>query len=178
MRTNYFIPLIIAAIAHIAPLAYYNSQRNSIVITDSITISLTPAVHSKTLSATPKKTQFISTIIPSKTPIHITKMEISGTKDSDYFISPSTQSGSHSENKFLVYVDPVYPRFAREKGFEGEVSLSAKYSALGQVTEVTITKSSGYRLLDESAKQAAIQWKISTDKSGQFEKKIFFKLKN
>ena len=45
----------------------------------------------------------------------------------------------------------TYPRYARLMGYEGKVTLRVTVSAQGKVTAVEVERSSGYRILDESA---------------------------
>lgn len=59
---------------------------------------------------------------------------------------------------------PVYPLFAVRMGFEGTVMLNLTINEKGVVKDVIIKKSSGHRLLDNSAKDAAYKWKFSPAK--------------
>jgi periplasmic protein TonB len=53
---------------------------------------------------------------------------------------------------------PVYPRLAIRQGLEGEVSLAVKVSASGKVADISVSKPSGSRLLDQAALEAVRQW--------------------
>ncbi len=59
---------------------------------------------------------------------------------------------------YLRNAPPVYPRQARERGEEGTVLLDVEVSATGRCGTVTILRSSGSPLLDQSAVQAVRQW--------------------
>lgn len=48
-----------------------------------------------------------------------------------------------------------YPRLARRQGYQGTVTLSIELHRQGYITEIQILKSSGYRILDLAAKDAA-----------------------
>lgn len=56
---------------------------------------------------------------------------------------------------------PQYPIQAMRQGHQGEVILNITINAQGEVTDVTIEKSSGYRELDRAAEQAARKWKFN-----------------
>lgn len=56
---------------------------------------------------------------------------------------------------FLVHEEPAYPERARRAGICGEVVLKIILSARGEVRRVELIRSSGSRLLDEAAIEAA-----------------------
>jgi TonB family protein len=56
---------------------------------------------------------------------------------------------------------PVYPRLAIRRGLEGEVSLEVSVSASGKVSEISISKPSGSKLLDQAALKAVRQWQFT-----------------
>lgn len=58
----------------------------------------------------------------------------------------------------VFHTDPVYPRVARRRGWEGTVYLALRLAPDGKVNAVEITSSSGYDLLDRAAQEAAGQW--------------------
>jgi TonB family protein len=53
---------------------------------------------------------------------------------------------------------PQYPERARRMGWEGEVLLHLRIGEAGNVEEVSVSRSSGFDLLDESASQSARGW--------------------
>ena len=53
---------------------------------------------------------------------------------------------------------PSYPALARRRGWEGTATLSLDVAADGSVSAVRVADSSGHRLLDESAEEAAWTW--------------------
>jgi protein TonB len=53
---------------------------------------------------------------------------------------------------------PVYPEFARRRGWEGTVEFNVRVLASGEVAEVTLKNSSGYRSLDQAARRAIKRW--------------------
>jgi protein TonB len=55
---------------------------------------------------------------------------------------------------------PVYPRLARERGYEGEVVLKVEVMQNGDCGSVSLKKSSGYRILDDAAVRAVRGWKF------------------
>ena len=55
---------------------------------------------------------------------------------------------------------PGYPAVAIRRGYEGSVLLNAYVLPNGKVEEVTIFKSSGYKVLDNAALKAVKKWKF------------------
>jgi periplasmic protein TonB len=66
--------------------------------------------------------------------------------------------------KYRENVRPNYPEYARSKGYQGLVLLSAEVYADGHVGEVRIRKSCGHSLLDRSALDAVRYWKFEPGK--------------
>ncbi len=62
-------------------------------------------------------------------------------------------SPAYSENP-----DPVYPRVARKRGYEGVVLLKVLVGGDGRVEDLLVSKSSGYDVLDRSALKAVREW--------------------
>ena len=62
---------------------------------------------------------------------------------------------------------PKYPRIARIRGFQGNVLLDVLVNADGKVDDVKIFKSSGYPVLDRSAKSTVKQWLFEPGKIGK-----------
>ncbi|RMH05368.1 MAG: energy transducer TonB [Nitrospirae bacterium] len=63
---------------------------------------------------------------------------------------------------------PPYPLVAREEGWEGLVILRLHISAQGYVESITIRKSSGIPILDQSAQQTVKHWQFEPAKNGEF----------
>lgn len=55
---------------------------------------------------------------------------------------------------------PLYPLKARRKGLEGTVLLSVTVSKAGKAESISLIRSSGHRLLDESARKAVKKWRF------------------
>ncbi|MFO8024373.1 energy transducer TonB [Thiohalophilus sp.] len=55
---------------------------------------------------------------------------------------------------------PVFPISARRRGMEGTVILLVQVTAKGEVSSVSVSQSSGYRVLDNSAIRAVERWKF------------------
>ena len=64
---------------------------------------------------------------------------------------------------------PPYPRSALQRGFEGTVLLRIRVDAGGNPVEVSVEKSSGFRILDEAALKAVkARWKfVPAQSNGQ-----------
>jgi len=59
---------------------------------------------------------------------------------------------------------PIYPRIARLRGYEGVVVLAAEIHADGQVGSLKVKKSSGFDVLDQSALKTVKTWKFEPGK--------------
>jgi protein TonB len=62
--------------------------------------------------------------------------------------------------KYRENAHPRYPMLARSRGEEGVVLISAEVLANGRVGKLGIRRTSGYRLLDQSALEAVKNWKF------------------
>ena len=56
---------------------------------------------------------------------------------------------------------PIYPRPARERGWEGRVVLEITVDASGAVVRAEIDENSGYRILDQAAVRAVRRWRFT-----------------
>ncbi|MCX7947808.1 MAG: TonB family protein [candidate division WOR-3 bacterium] len=78
--------------------------------------------------------------------------------------------GEVANRQILNRVKPVYPKRAKQQGWEGTVVLSFSVDANGSVFNIQVIRSSGYPDLDNSAIQALSQWKFAP-KPGKAEEK-------
>jgi TonB family protein len=62
---------------------------------------------------------------------------------------------------------PNYPALLREQGVSGEVMLLVWVSSDGTPIEIKLTRSSGYRLMDDAALRAVRQWRFIPAKHGE-----------
>lgn len=71
-------------------------------------------------------------------------------------------SGSPVETPFAYGSNPPppYPSTARRRGWEGEVLLLVNVTSRGEVYKVTVSRSSGYQILDRTALNAVYRWKF------------------
>lgn len=73
---------------------------------------------------------------------------------------------------------PRYPQLAVRRGWEGVVAVELSVDSVGRVDQVRLAESSGQRVLDEAAIQAAQRWRFrSTGVAFQARREIEFKLK-
>jgi len=70
------------------------------------------------------------------------------------------------DNAYLNNPAPEYPAHARRRNMEGTVILDVMVSAEGIAHYVRIAESSGFSLLDESAKNAVSRWKFVPARRG------------
>jgi TonB family protein len=79
-----------------------------------------------------------------------------------------TTRGRMTRVKPLKTERPLYPRMAREQGWQGKVVLRTQITADGIVKNASIEESSGFSLLDESAVQSVKNWLFEPAKNGEF----------
>jgi protein TonB len=68
-----------------------------------------------------------------------------------------------------AYLDnprPVYPPAAKKMGMEGLVMLKVLVSREGNVLELEVAQSSGYKILDSAAKEAVKSWRFAPTRLG------------
>ena len=69
--------------------------------------------------------------------------------------------------RYLNNPKPVYPQEAKQRGYQGEVTLRVEVLASGQAGQIEIRRSSGYEILDRSALAAVKQWQFVSAKRGK-----------
>ena len=76
--------------------------------------------------------------------------------------------GAVSAVRPLMYVNPapVYPRMAREHGWEGTVRLDVLVEQNGHSGAIEIEQSSGHKILDDSAVATVRNWKFTPARFG------------
>ena len=62
-----------------------------------------------------------------------------------------------------------YPMIARQKKWEGVVILKLYVDMNGHINEIILTKSSGYKILDDTAVKTVKEWKLVNN----YKKKIY-----
>ena len=70
--------------------------------------------------------------------------------------------------RYLETTRPVYPRRAREMGWQGTVLLRVEVNPDGSVGEVEIRRTSGHISLDQAAAKAAKTWRFEPPADGGF----------
>lgn len=84
--------------------------------------------------------------------------------------------GAITEAKPLMEANPapLYPKIARQKGWEGTVKLTALIEKDGSPHQVGVAESSGYGILDKAAVNTVKSWKFTPAQSGnsRFSSKI------
>jgi protein TonB len=71
-----------------------------------------------------------------------------------------TPGDHYTAPEFLAGEKPPYPKPAERNGWTGTVLLNLSINAAGEVEKVGIAKSSGYRILDQQARQSASVWRF------------------
>ncbi|MDI6732364.1 MAG: energy transducer TonB [Planctomycetota bacterium] len=107
----------------------------------------------------------------SSEPLKVETSEITILSDNDAEKPRLLSSESSSEEKPLLSTSnkpPSYPRLARLLGQEGLVVLLVEITDDGIVSDIKLIKSTGYKLLDESAIKSVKGWRfIPATKNGK-----------
>ncbi|MDD4973451.1 MAG: energy transducer TonB [Bacteriovorax sp.] len=182
MRTNKFIPFFLALSFHVIPFAYlllkkptpptpvvgsFGGKTSTLKGIDLNAFSISQKYHAPTNSI-----KRVGLSAPSG------EEEGSGNGNSKDSGSGSETLGNSTAPIFTSFKEPPYPPIARQKGYEGKVKIKAYYNQEGLITKVDIIESSGIKMLDETVKKTASDWKISSPSAGSFEKIFDFRLKN
>lgn len=82
--------------------------------------------------------------------------------------NPSLSDGEilFAKPRYAENPKPLYPQEARKRGYQGEVVLRVEVLSNGRVGQVEVKKSSGYKLLDQSALTTVKQWRFIPAKKG------------
>lgn len=88
------------------------------------------------------------------------KQKLSARKDGHVAKAPAstTLSRAPMPDKARKNIPPAYPVLARKRGNEGTVILRCLVDESGNVANAEIAVGSGFRILDEAAKKAALRW--------------------
>lgn len=181
MRTNKFIPLLIAIILHALPLLYLAFSKTN--ISKSVSFP-THATGNRTFdlenfSLSKKRETVQRSESPSKR-VQFNNENIVNQNGKNIASSALSEASSTVDLSqtihFIKYNAPIYPAIARQKGIEGIVKIKMRYDPDGNITTVMLTKSSGSKMLDEAVIKAAQSWKIEKVEQGEIEKTFEFKL--
>lgn len=71
-----------------------------------------------------------------------------------------------TRTKILFTIPPVYPRIARESGWEGTVLVRVLVQTDGRPGSVRVRKSSGHAILDDAAIETVKKWRFIPAKDG------------
>lgn len=80
--------------------------------------------------------------------------------------APGTSGISKSKVDFGRTIPPVYPRIARESGWEGTVLVRVAVQPDGSPDSIKVRKSSGHPVLDHAAIDAIKKWRFLPAKDG------------
>jgi periplasmic protein TonB len=76
------------------------------------------------------------------------------------YIPPVKGALTEAKPAYFKNPAPLYPNYAREQGWEGIVFLKVLVNSDGTVGEIGVEKSSGYKILDESALKTINTWQF------------------
>jgi protein TonB len=85
-----------------------------------------------------------------------------------FFDDTAAAEARRTRVRYLDTGRTIYPRRAREMGWEGTVVLQVSVNTDGSVTEVTVEQTSGHALLDQAAVVAARSWRFVPQIDGMF----------
>lgn len=85
-------------------------------------------------------------------------------------IVSSPQKGvlEESTSLYLKNPAPLYPLLARENGWQGFAVLRVLVNPKGEASRVEVFKSSGYKILDQSAVRTVEKWRFLPARAGQW----------
>jgi len=83
---------------------------------------------------------------------------LGGTSAGAPYGTPETATAPHLIPAYRQSSPPRYPAAARQRGYEGLVLVSAEIRPDGRVGNLSLKKSSGYPILDDSAMDAVRKW--------------------
>jgi TonB family protein len=160
--------IVILAKKSIAPVynVEINTQSNSIKKV-SAAIGLNQIIYRETKLAQKIETAKNSTPQPQLASINQSTTE------------EKTKIGENGNIKSVVFINfqkPQYPKSARALGQEGKIKIKVNYNSEGRITDVLVLESSGSKILDDSVKGAAMNWKLDSNQAGSIEKEFEFKL--
>jgi TonB family protein len=97
------------------------------------------------------------------TPVAEAQTMTTGAEDGSPAIRYADSKGDSPEGipRYGTNPKPLYPELARRQGYEGTVRLSVEVLASGSVGEISIKKSSGYEVLDQSALMTVKKWRFT-----------------
>lgn len=170
MRTNKFIPFLLALIIHLIPLFIFlkkNHNYSQLSGKSSSLKTIDLIGFSSSSNGGNKKNE------PRSKPSETVGLQKGGMLD--------TQENSidlKAEPLFQKFTEPTYPILARKQGYEGKVKIKITFNENGIITKTDIIESSGINMLDEAVLKVAKDWRINSKINGTFEKVFEFKLKN
>ena len=89
------------------------------------------------------------------------------TKPRTLTATPPVQTGSSTSKPAIISsLRPVYPRIARDSGWEGTVIVRTLIDTNGVPSQTKIRKSCGHPTLDQAAQAAVKNWKFQPAKDG------------
>lgn len=95
--------------------------------------------------------------------------ETSGRVDENATASRAAESEPVFDAAYLNNPAPYYPNAAKKRGIQGKVLLEVAVKTDGSAAKVSVSRSSGYRVLDEAALDAVKTWRfVPAKKSGRF----------
>ncbi len=98
--------------------------------------------------------------VPSPAPSSATAAKATAAPKSETFTEANFRANYGFNPK------PDYPRIARNRGWQGKVLLRVQVSVEGTSNEVTVYRSSGHEILDDSAVEAVKKWRFIPAKRG------------
>jgi len=113
--------------------------------------------------------EIISVQDPTINDVPIVKKEKEPRKEppkKSIYIPPLKGAVTEAKPAYLKNPAPIYPNYAREREWEGVVFLKVFVNSGGTVDEIEVEKSSGYKILDESALKTIQTWQFLPARAG------------
>jgi len=109
----------------------------------------------------------ISSVRKERSTAHLLPALPSLTKPRTLTATPPVQTGSSTTKLAIISsLRPIYPRIARDSGWEGTVIVRTLIDTNGVPSQTKIRKSCGHPTLDQAAQAAVKNWKFQPAKDG------------
>ena len=132
------------------PVALPGEAPGGVALGAGLPVAVAPSLAVAVPSAVP----VVASPIVASVPTAVAKVAVA-TKGEVLAAAPAPVAEVFVPPSFLTRQEPAYPERARRAGAEGVVGVRITLAADGSVRQVELTQSSGSRLLDEAALEAA-----------------------
>ncbi|MBN1687578.1 MAG: energy transducer TonB [Candidatus Omnitrophica bacterium] len=166
-KQNFFRPVLASVVLLHAGIFVFGGLRASEVLYDAnrAPVSIDLVITEPIPQTKPVPMRDRNEILTQKTDERIEIEEVrpeesTPAKEIQDILPNPVEPGIRREAKPMITVNrpPIYPRVARQNGWEGEVLLYVRVDRTGKPIVVKVAKSSGHQVLDRAAWEAVHKW--------------------